>query len=896
MKKVLITIAVLLLIGAGYFTYEKWVKHSNLTTWSFVPADAALVIESELTQDLTYFQTFSAWQTLSKSSGFDNLNRGLSFLDSINGDGGFTAIFKDTPVLTSMHKVSSEGVDFLFIVELQNISQNTFASAAVGRMKEAGYRLKTRNYNDFKISEVSDGVRTLTYIFYKNFFLASFTPYLVEDAIRVISEDELPAFREKYAQLKETGAKGLTSFFINYENAGSVIEAFASLKTNFPLVAGNYEIMMDSSFIQLSGFSYAKNDWIATHTSQPATFEMAEIVPENTAWFLHITSSEMQSWKDKQITFLRSRFPSIKSYHDSLKSVYDFNADQVLDLVDNEIGIANLESPRARDKQKLMIMEVKDAQESLAFFEQLTQRIALARGDSVYSEPYSDNEIRFLPISNFPSTILGEAGYDFEQCFYINYRNYLIFSNDLQELKNLITSIQNEDTWGKSISMNNFLERSNNAANVSLFVNIPRAWKSILGNLKPGWSEHFAKNSTYYKSIEMAAFQYSYLDGRYFTNYTFTQPDKKPRNIPKTSAENGVRFISTITSKPFLVRTHAHKDFDIVLQDSTNTVYYLDPNQNALWSQNVEGVIKGSVYPIDYYKNGKIQHIFATENEVHIIDRTGTYIPDFPKKLPGNVKIEHINLIDYDLSRNYRIAITNTDGDVFLTDKDLKVLDGWSPRKLTRNALQPLSHARMGRTDVMISLHENGIINVMNRRGSHMKGFPFDTKQLLSKNYFLRSSNTLGNSALSVISKGGELTEINLEGDVIKRDQLIKTSADASFQLIPDTGGDSFIIIRKEGSSYQVLDDTGNLLFKKDYLSQWPILIQFYQFGAGKDLVIFTDTANKSLYIYDKTGNLVTGNPLNSEHEVSLIYSSAKKEFQVYTTWGSSLELYTFKY
>ena len=149
---------------------------------------------------------------------------------------------------------------------------------------------------------------------------------------------------------------------------------------------------------------------------------------------------------------------------------------------------------------------------------------------------------------------------------------------------------------------------------------------------------------------------------------------------------------------------------------------------------------------------------------------------------------------------------------------------------------------------------------------------------------------------MTVISEGGELTEITLQGGVVKRDQLIKTSADTQFRLIPDTGGDSFIIIRNEGNTYEVLDDTGNLLFSKDYLSEGPILVQYYQFGAGKDLVIFTDQQNKALYIYDKSGNLITGNPLNSEFEVSLVYSSAKKEFQVFTTWEENLELYTFNH
>lgn len=871
-------------------------KHSDLTAWSFIPADAAVVIEAELIEDLETFQGYSVSSILNESSGLRNLRNGLAFLDSINGDGGFTAIFDDAPTVTSAHKVSSDEIDFLFVIELQNISQNTFANAAIGRLKQQGYRFKTRNYNDFKISEISRQGKTLTFIFYKNFFLASFTPYLIEDAVRAVNDEEMMSFQERFTELNETGVTGLAAVFVNYQKFGELLRSISSNEVVFPIEAGNYELVLDSSFIQLSGFSYSDEGWIATHKNQPAPFEMAEVVPENTAYFYHITSMAFSTWKEEQINYLRSSNPSIKAYQDSLKSQYDFYADQVFDLVDNEIGIVHLESPRVRDQQKMFLIEVKNREESLNFFSQLTERVALARNDSVYTESYSENEIRFLPISEFPSTIMGNLAAGFEQCFYISYRNYIIFSNDLQGLKNLISAIKNEDTWGKSISMNNFLARANNAANVSLFVNIPRAWTSVQNLAKTSWNDHFAMNAPIYKTMDMAAFQFSYIDGRYYTNYTFSQPVKRSRSIPKTSAENGVRFVSKLVTKPHLLRTHAHKKFDILVQDSTNAIYYMDSDQNTLWSKTIDGQIISKIHPIDYYKNGKLQYLFSTDGQIHMVDRTGADIPGYPKTLPEKSSIEHLNLIDYDLSRNYRVAITDIDGRVFLTDKDLNVLDGWNPKALRRKALLPMDHSRLGRFDVMISLQENGAINLMNRRGQMMSGFPFDTRQTLDNSYFLRKSNALGTSSMTVISKGGELTELNLEGDVIKRDQLIKTSADARFRLIPDTGGDSFIVVRKEGNTYDVLDDTGNLLFKKDYLSEGPILIQYYQFGAGKDLVIFTDKANKTLYIYDKSGNLITGNPLNSENEVSLIYSSAKREFQVFTTWDANLELYNFNY
>ncbi len=897
MKRILIVTSILLLAGAGYFTYEKWVKHSNLTLWSFVLSDAFLVIEATMTEDITQLKSYPIWNVMEASSDFKNFHEGLSFLDSINGEGGFSAIFKKIPILTSVHKVSTSGIDFLFIAQLQNISQNTFSKVVIKRLKEQGYRFKTRNFTDFKISEISHGGKIFTFIFYKNFFLGSFTPYLVEDAIRTISDSDILSFKEKFTHLNTSKTRMDPSFYLNFEKTGDLLNTMFTTPPLLPLMTGNYALTMDSSIVQWSGFTDATEGRFSTHTDhQPSTFDMVEIVPENTAYFHHITSSDFAHWKTRHLEYLRAHDLKAKALQDSLERNYDFSVDQLFDLIDSEIGMAHLESTKSGDEQKLMILKVKDRKETLAFFTQLTQRIALKRKDAVYADSYSENEIRFLPIQNFPSAILGDLTGAFEQCFYMSHKNYLIFSNDLQQLKGLITSIREENTWGKSIRVNSFLRRIDDAANVSFYINIPKTWNSFIHHLKPHWAEHFKKNTSTYRSIELAALQFSYLDGRFFTNYTITQPIEKPKEIPQKRPDRSIRFTNRLISKPYLLKTHAYGNLDMIVQDNTSTIHYLDSNQKILWTKKLDGPIQGEIYPIDYYKNGKIQYLLATHQNVHMIDRTGSSIPHYPKTLPNAVEIHHINLIDYNLNRNYRIGITDADGNIYLTDKNLNPLDNWSPRNFNRPALLPLVHHRLKRKDVMISLQENGKINVMNRRGEFIRGFPFDAKKSLHKNYFMHSSNSLANSSLTVISTDGELMEINLEGKVIKQDQLIKTSVDAVFGLIPDINENSFIIVRKEKNSYAVFDETGTLLFQKNHSLGETILIQYYQFGAGKDLIILTDKQNKLLYVYDKSGRLITDDSLNSEHEVSLIYSSKKTEFQIFTSSDAHLEFHTFDF
>ncbi len=864
-------------------------KHSDLVTWSFVPSDAAIVFEVDLIKDLQDIQGNPAWKNLETTSGIKKLNNSLAFLDSINGEGGFSAIFKQMPALISLHRVANSSLDFLLVWEIQNLSQNTFISTAINRLKKDGLKFKTRTYNGFKISEVGDGQNTFTYIFYKNFFLSSFTPYLVEDAIRTIDDPDIQSFTEKFP-ISNSG-----TVHANFEELGNVLGAISTNGVNLPLASGSYQLAMDSTILNVSGISQVSNDWVSTHTQAPGNFEMTEVIPSNTSLLYHITSSDMSSWKTSQATYLEQE-PETLELRDSLKTTLDFDTEQVFDLIDEEIGLATLESGRPDEEKQLFILKVKNVQEALGYFSQLTERIAYARGDTVYSESYSENEIRFLPIQNFPGAVLGEMAKGFDRCFYINNRNYIIFSNSLQDLKNLVSSIQNEETWGKSVPMNEFLSNTTAESNASLIVNVPRFWPKLLSKMKPDWNDHFSTNQESYKKTELMAFQISYLEEEYFTNITLSQSVRRAPLVAKTSSDNAIALTNPIISKPFLVRTHSHNFFDILLQDSTFNLYYLDRTFSSQWTEQLNEPIVSEIHALDYYRNGKLQYAFATTSQIHIIDRIGNYIPGYPKSLPRSVEIEHFSLIDYDRSRNYRFGITDVDGKVYLTDKDLKLLEGWDPIPYLRPAVQPLKHSRIGGRDVMISIQENGIINVTNRRGQKQTGFPFDLKAPLGNSYFLNTSNSLGRSSLTTISTQGELVEINLEGNVINRDQLIKSSQETNFQLITDRGGQSYVIVRKEGNIYEILDPTGNLLFSKNYLSTGEVLIQYYQFGAGKDLIILTDTAFETLYIYDRSGNLVTGNPIQSSNEVSIVYSSSRKELQVYTTSGFNLEYYEFNY
>ena len=71
--------------------------------------------------------------------------------------------------------------------------------------------------------------------------------------------------------------------------------------------------------------------------------------------------------------------------------------------------------------------------------------------------------------------------------------------------------------------------------------------------------------------------------------------------------------------------------------------------------------------------------------------------------------------------------------------------------------------------------------------------------------------------------------------------------------------------------SYEVLDGDDNVLFEKDYYSKSPMLIQYYKLGGSVEWIAFVDATDQNLYIYNRSGQLITGGPLRSGVPISVL-------------------------
>lgn len=911
MKKLFVTVLIILLGIGGYFGYQYWQDNRSINVWSLVPEDAYFVYEAEdaftLAQSL---DSVKAGLTLKSLPSFQRANGYLLKLDSVAGENAnFSDFFTENPLLVSGHAIAKDKIDFLFIIEVRNIKQHALVTSLSNAIADS-YTKSTRTYLGNTISEISDRQSVFTYIYYKNYFVGSFTPYLVEDAIRTFSEEDRTSFLEANRSLFQLAKleQDEGNLYINSSALGGLAETFAdNVKKDY----GFLNTLSDHTFLDLqveedlivfNGFSVndkpGDNLLDAFDGNAGVPFSFHDLIPNRAAWLLHISFADPAKWMKDWAAKWTDEIRVSQNYVNFLAAEYDINLQSFESWIGNEVALVEVENANPQLQSLIAIVDANDIGEAYKQLNILSERMAQNDNDSVYSEPYGDMVIRQLKINELPQLLFGPMFAGFESTFYLPFDGKIIMGNNDQVLKQLMEDISNEDTWGKSIRTMQFFDLLNKEANLNLIVDTNRSWKTITNHLRPEWAVFAEENGSLLRSFEMVAAQFSNIDNKYYTNVALYQPRAFDVKTGATDyqVEQTITFPHKIVTRPFFSRSHVDRSIEVAMQDSAGNFYHLDKNLEVLWSDSLGGIINSELMQIDYFTSKKLQFAFSTPYQIQGIDRTGESLPDYPIVNPSSDPIAFFNVIDYDNTKNYRLAVASNRGSVYLLDKSGKQLEGWNPMRLRgRLAVSPF-HLRISGRDLIIAPQVDGLINILNRRGGSYQGFPLDLKSPLATQLYVNIGPAFNNTSLTTINERGEIISFNLNGAITKREQLYKPKPASRFDIVEDALSNGFVIGRKDDTRVGVLDQNGNILFEKDYLSTGDIDFQYYNFGAGIEVIVLIDREQGYTYLYDRKGTLINFKPLESAHRIGLIYSEANKEFKIFKAFENEFSVLTLKY
>ncbi len=902
----MVLLLVVTLLGGGYFGYKYWFEDLNINVWSLVPADSFLVLEiNDLGKVRTDLDSINTWQALQSIPTIEEATGDLQLLDSLAGQNEeFERLFKNNPLLVTVNVIAKDAFDLLYLFEVKNIQQHSIITNVIDSFDNQ-YQKSTRKYLNYTITEIKAGNRLFTYIYYKNFFVGSFTPFLVEDVIRTLDDETIASFpeahRDLFSLVKMEQDQG--NIYINSKKLDRALQVFVDdVKANLAplgnIAARSFlDLRFEDNAIDLNGFSIVEDDkGLLSHFkgNTGVAFDMLNLIPENTAWIYHLSFQNSDEWLNKWRASYVAENAGYQQQIRQLESKYDLSIESTYQWLGNAVALVVTESAQPDQSNRLLILDANDIGEAYAQLNLMTERMARVDRDSVFSEPFRNYEIRQLKIENFPELLFGPQFNEFSTTYYLPLEGRIVMANNLQLLTQLLDDITNENNWGKSVKINQFFDQLNREANVNLIVDTNRSWKTLMQFTRPTWIPFFEENAPLLRSFEHLAIQFSAIDDKFYTNIVITQPEgfdqsQSPGNI---TVEKTVSFPYPLVGAPQFGRSHIDRKLELVVQDSSGTIYHVDNDLEVLWSEALTGRINSEVYQIDYYKNQKLQFLFSTPEHIYGFDRVGGSLPKYPLSIAKG-KTAFFNIIDYNKTKDYRLLLANTEGDLYLMDKGGETLGAWQPLPLgSPLAIKPF-HLRVNSRDLIIAPLSNGVVHARNRRGDSYRGFPLDLKESLAPGIFIKTGANFTQSRLTMVTQTGSIIEFNLEGAIFRRDQLLKPEVNSSFRLVKDALDKDYIILRRDETRIGILDQNGNILFEKDYLSAGAIQCQYYNFGAGNEVVIIIDTEQEFAYLYDKRGRLLNFKPLETGQEIGLLYSEANSQYEIYKIYDNELSRLT---
>ncbi len=887
-KKFFVFISIITVIGAAYFTYDYWVKNSTLSTWSFIPTNAVFIYENDKIGD--------AFFGINEKPIVKNLNlkepyTTLTSLDSILGvDNSFINSFNDTDVLLSFHIISKDELGLLAVASLSDISQQSNVRKIQDAFIQNGYSKRERRYLDYSLNElVNQDGKVFTFFIYKNYLIASFSGFLVEDAIRTISDENQLSFKEKFPELysltKLQNDKG--NVYLNLEKFSELLSVFVSNKVSIdPGNSAFLDLEIKDNLIELNGFAYSNGDKYLDNFSSivGAEFDIAEIISNETSYYIHFSFSNPGEWKN---SLKKTIDPTNIRQKEQYISEFDFDPDYLFELLDEEV----LAGFYGQSLTPYMVMESSDSEELYNFLLKSSERKVSTESDSLFIEEYRDYKILQLPYSKLPQTFLGNIAGNYTDCFFTTYRNFGIIAEELPVLKEILNDIENENTWSKSIRKLNFLNQANQEAVFSIFIDVPNIWNSFLELSNTGWEPLLKEKEYEFKNLENVAIQLNPVDNNFYLNVLVEQNKNIRKDLSSPLVQNSVVFGSPIITKPYLVKNHNNNLFEVILQDSSNNVYLIDKDFKILWNIDISEPITSQIEQVDFYKNNKLQYLFTTSNKVHIIDRNGEYVEGFPVKLDKIDQIDKFTLIDYNQTRNYRYSFVDKKGNVLLTDKYGQGLEGWNTNNLGSALSSKFEHYRIGGTDVFIAALENGEIHMYSRRGRQYPGFPIKLREPTISTFHLKEGSNFESSVISIITQSGQLISFNLKGATLSRLQLLKKSPDTEFKILRDVTSKDFLIYQGSEDEFTISDKNANTLFSKDYLDEKIPFIQYYRISSNNQYLITGERKGEFIFIYDLNGRLISQRPIAGNNPLSMLYQEEKSNFQLYITNKNELNL-----
>ncbi|MEO1051616.1 MAG: DUF3352 domain-containing protein [Bacteroidota bacterium] len=661
MKKAIIAVVILGVIGVSLAYYFLWVPVEKIQAFYLVPKDAVFILESE--EPVDGWETISssnAWRHLKKNKTFAELTVEAESLDSLLNDNRFLAdYFGNRSIVISAHQYGARDYDFLFIVDLAKASKISGVESYIENLAGKDYRVTRRNFEGKEIIELYDkkGRDTIYLTIIENQLVVSYTHFLVENSIKEFNSPTLGRDIDFVDVSEKIGYDDMFRAYLQYEYFDEYVKLFTGQDDEFLTdlsnslkFSGFTYTMSDEGLLQLRGYTNFNEEISSTlraiYESGKGPHDIFDIASVRTSFLLELGFDDFDTFVKNLEATLEESPEDYEEYKKNKRRIERFLRISLqkhfIDWADNEIAMMQMYAGEGRVNEYALVMKAKDPEEAKKNLNFIARQIKRKTPIKFRNTTYKGYPINYLSIKGFFKLFLGKLFERFDKPFYTIVDDYVVFSNHPQTLKNIINDYEEGNTLSKSEDFKDFGDDLSSESSAFVYVNNSILFESLRPLVTTSNWRDISENKDFITCFTKIGIQMK-PDGDLFRSDMFIQfidPNEKIEEAEMIAealpneALKPLSFFETIAinkdssqidnSDPIEFGVEEEVDYlalldeldEIVIDDLTAKTYRQSYDSGQLkYEIELKGGLKDGSFRA-YYENGKTQYRGKYKNDL----------------------------------------------------------------------------------------------------------------------------------------------------------------------------------------------------------------------------------------------------------------------------------------
>jgi len=874
-KLLLLVVAIL---GIGGFIYYHQTSQLNSKITDFIPDNTLVLLETNeiskvknatisriplLTKASSQYQILKKIGLTQKEIELLVINKTLYFALLPSG--------KDNFALINYLPITSENEDF--IKKLSELSQNN-----------KGKRLIPHTTKGFKVLEVIDeNTKSLfSYIFQHNFLIFSQSSLALEESI-LHSENSWV----KSLQLHGRNVKSEEIFTQTHFNQAALNNFLKDLPVKnglnlSSLIPQSFEWMKPDVNV-IEGVSKSEN-FNLFEGQKTAGIQSMNMVPNACSYSLILSFSDQEKFINNLEKNLEGQ-KKISALRDKAINKFEIDFNNLYTKLDHEVTLCSFDNSDQSIHNKVLLFKHQGFLKPLNV---IASNVARESEEVVFRVKYGSFLITSLGIKEFPMLLLGENYTGFEECYFTEYKDYIILASSLAMMEEYLIFMSKGDVLSNSPKSKKIINHCL-PANLTLIVENSKAFKGLQKIIPSNWAEQINLYKNDLSGVQAEILQLSAMDGRLvlLKNIELNKAFKRFTNEwIKLEVTN-----FAASSKPKYLINPLNKRTQILLQNM-NHILYLYENGKQIWSHPLAGNIIGEIKRINYSKNDSQELLIATNKKIYILKRNQQGFKVIESKGFKDFNLANFNVFENEKDQEKNITLLSETGESFKLSKETLLLSPiFKPSKIGPT-LTPTPNIILKGTEYAVMLKQSGKLYLQNVKGKIADGFPLNIPGNFTSPPLLESESN--KVVIRIISEQGDYYKISLEGKILEKRQLFKPHNEVKFSMAVDERNVDWVLMRTDGKEVVVLNKEEQEIFNFKGLNYGKKILNYYNLGiAGKYFSI--NNGYTTYYVFNENGEVIGRFPIQSKHKPNISYSDSYKKLIMNITKPSSIETWSVK-